>query len=247
MRRGASTLAAIALSVAAAAPAFSAVGPKQQLSRSLPEVRFQSVTLGDALDFLRDVSGANIAVNWKALDALGVNRDTQVNLHVSGITLRKALEMTLTEAAGGDALTFYADEGVISITTRDLADHNMVTRVYPVEDLLMEVPDFTDAPQLNLTQQQQSGGGGGQALGQGGGGGGGIQQTSSIFGNGSSQNNQPKPSISKTQRADELISLIESIVYPEIWKDNGGTASCKYWNGMLIVTAPRSVQEAIGG
>src|ERR1700712_4700759 len=160
MRRGASILAAITLSALAAAPSFAKTS-KQQLSQSLPEVRFQSVTLGDAIDFLRDVTGANIAVNWKAIDALGVNRETQVNLHVSGITLRKALDMTLTEAAGGDALTLYVDEGVISIIPRELADRSMVTRIYPVEDLLMEVPDFTDAPQLSLNQSQSQGGGGG--------------------------------------------------------------------------------------
>lgn len=247
MRRGASILAAVTLSVAAAAPTFAKTS-KQQLSQALPELRFQAVTLGDAIDFLRDVSGANIAVNWKALDAAGVTRDTQVNLHVSGITLRKALDMTLTEAAGGDALTFYVDDGVISITTRELADRSMVTRVYPVEDLLMEVPDFTDAPQLSLTQQQsQGGGGGGTALGQGGGGGG-IQQSGTLFGNGGTSNNQNQtPGRSKSARAQDLIGLIEAVVFPEIWKDNGGTASCQYFNGMLIVTAPRSVQEAIGG
>jgi hypothetical protein len=247
MRRGASILAALTLSVAAAAPTF-ALGTKQQLSQTLPELRFEAVTLGDAIDFLRDVSGANIAVNWKALDATGVSRDTQVNLHVSGITLRKALEMTLSEAAGGDALTFYVDEGVISITTRDLADHSMVTCVYPVEDLLMEIPDFTDAPQVTLDNtSSQGGGGGGTALGQGGGGGQ-ISTTNNIFGNSNSTNNQNRVvGTTKVQRAQDLISLIEAVVNPDIWKDNGGAATCTYFNGMLIVTAPRSVQEAIGG
>jgi len=246
MRRGASILAALTLSVAAAAPTF-ALGTRQQLSQTLPELRFEAVTLGDAIDFLRDVSGANIAVNWKALDATGVSRDTQVNLHVSGITLRKALEMTLSEAAGGDALTFYVDEGVISITTRDLADHSMVTCVYPVEDLLMEIPDFTDAPQVTLNNTSSQGGGGGTALGQGGGGGQ-ISSTNSLFGGSSSTNNQNRAvGKTKVQRAQDLISLIEAVVNPDIWKDNGGAATCMYFNGMLIVTAPRSVQEAIGG
>ena len=33
----------------------------------------------------------------------------------------------------------------------------------------------------------------------------------------------------------------------EMWRDNGGTAAIRYFNGHLIVTAPRSIQEAIGG
>src|SRR5689334_18811856 len=103
---------------------------RQQLAQRLPELRFQGVTLGDAIEFMRDVSGANIAVNWKALEGAGVNRDTPVNLHLNGISLRKAMDMVLNEAAGGDALTYYVDQGVIEITTRDLADRAMVTRVY---------------------------------------------------------------------------------------------------------------------
>ena len=67
------------------------------------------------------------------------------------------MEMVLTEASGGDTLSYVVDQGVIEITTRDLADHMMVTRVYPVEDLLMVIPDFTDAPQFSLDASQNQG------------------------------------------------------------------------------------------
>jgi hypothetical protein len=36
------------------------------------------------------------------------------------------------------------------------------------------------------------------------------------------------------------------VVRPEIWRENGGTASIQYILGELIITAPLSVQEAIG-
>ena len=96
-------------------------------------------------------------MNWKALEGAGVTRDAQINMHLTGITLRKAMEMVLTEASGGDTLSYVVDQGVIEITTRDLADHMMVTRVYPVEDLLMVIPDFTDAPQFSLDASQNQG------------------------------------------------------------------------------------------
>src|SRR6185312_11655641 len=128
-------LASTVLGLAIASPVFSAVPVHQQLAQRLPELRFQGVTLADAIDFMRDVSGVNIAVNWRALEAAGVARDTQVNIHLAGISLRKALEMVLNDASGGDAITYYIDEGVVEITTRELADHSMVTRVYPVDDL----------------------------------------------------------------------------------------------------------------
>ena len=52
---------------------------------------------------------------------------------------------------------------------------------------------------------------------------------------------------SKTERANELMDLIRNIVQPDVWTENGGKAAIRYWNGNLIVTAPRSVLEAIGG
>jgi hypothetical protein len=51
----------------------------------------------------------------------------------------------------------------------------------------------------------------------------------------------------KQERADDLVTLVRETIRPEIWKENGGTAAVRYYNGNLIVTAPRSVQEAIGG
>ena len=248
MRRTALTLAAIGLSVLvfATVPARADGVVSQQLSTRLPELNFQGVTFNDALDFLRDVSGANITVNWKALEGTGVTRDAQINLHLTGITLRKALEMVLTEASGGDTLSYVVDQGVIEITTRDLADHMMVTRVYPVEDLLMVVPDFTDAPQFSLDASQNQGNSGGSgASGSGGVGQGGV--SNQLFGNTGTTNANTQQMKTKEERAQELVDLIEAVVSPDIWKEQGGPATIRYYNGMLVVTAPRAIQEAIGG
>lgn len=242
------TLAALGMTLVcfAATPVRADAVVSRQLNSRLPELNFQGVTLADALDFMRDVSGANITVNWKALEATGITKDAQVNLHLNGITLRKALEMVLTEASGGDTVTYVVDQGVIEITTRDLADHMMVTRVYPVEDLLMVIPDFTDAPQFSLDASQNQGQGGGSSGGSGQGGGTGGVSNTLFQGNGQTTANSEQVK-TKAERAQELVELIEAVVSPDIWKDNGGTASIKYYNGMLVVTAPRSVQEAIGG
>lgn len=248
MRRTALTLAALGFSffLSAATPVHADATVSRQLSTRLPELNFQGVTLNDALDFMRDVSGANISVNWKALEAGGMTRDAQVNLHLTGITLRKALDMLLTEAAGGDTVTYVVDQGVIEITTRELADHMMTTRVYPVEDLLMIIPDFNDAPQFSLDASQNQGsqgggaGGAGQGLGQGG-----ISNTL-LAGGGNATGNTEQVK-TKAERAQELVDLIQAVVSPDVWKDAGGTATIKYYNGMLVVTAPRPVQEAIGG
>src|SRR5947209_2315500 len=85
-----------------AIPASAATSPtRRQLASVLPEVKFDGVALAESLDFLRDVSGANITVNWKALEEAGVTRDTPINIRLRHVSLKKAMEMVLSEAGGG--------------------------------------------------------------------------------------------------------------------------------------------------
>jgi uncharacterized membrane protein YgcG len=243
-----SVAVALFAAIFAMSPATARAGTtNRQLDATLPELRLDGVSLADSIDFLRDVSDANIVVNWKALEEAGVSRDAPVTLHLRNISLRKAMQLILSEASGGDKLSFTLDQGVIEITTQELADQKMFTCIYPVDDLIMDVPDFTDAPDFSLsstsnnTAQNPSGSSGGVPQA------GGV--SSSPFGgsNGGGGANGTDQGKTKTERADDLIKLIEATVQPDIWKDNGGTASITYFNGNLIVTAPRSVQEAIGG
>ena len=206
------------------------------LDQRLPEMKFTGVTLGDAIDFLRDAGGVNIHVNWKALEEHNVTPDTTVNVRLRAVTVRKILTVLLSEAGGGDALTFYVDEGVVEVTTRDLADKKVYTKVYPVDDLVMEIPQFAEPPSFNLqsTTDQSRGGGGGGGSG--------------IFGgSGSDQNRDQANTTTRDQRGEELVQLITETVRPDIWAVNGGTATIRYFRGNLVVTAPRSVHEALAG
>ena len=242
------SLAALLLPLIAASPTTQPetsdgkVPAAAALQKKLPEIKFNSVALEDAIDFLRDVSGANIHVNWRALELMNVTRQTPISVRLNDVSLRRVLKSVLDEAGAGEQLTWYIEEGVIEITTREIADQQMITRVYPVEDLVMEIPNFA-GPQFNLGNQtaQISGGGGG-----GGGGSSGLF-TGSGGGGAGGGNSFALEATTKQQRADSLVKLIQETIKPEIWRENGGTASIRYFNGHLIVTAPRSVQEAIGG
>jgi hypothetical protein len=245
MRRSASFLAASFLA-ALLCPVLFARGEssaRQALDRDTPAVKLDSVALKDALDFVQDLSGANLHVNWAALQAAGVTKDAVVDVHLRGVPLRKLLNLILSEAAAGNAvLTYYVDDNVIEVTTLELADKVMVTQLYPVDDLLMDVPDFK-APNLTLSQ-----GGGGASAGAGGGsGGGGGGSSGNLLGSSGSASGNNSNTLTRAEKAQQLIDLITSIVRPEIWSTNGGPASIRIFNGSLIVTAPRSVQEAIDG
>ena len=229
----------------AAAPAAAAVKPspraaaaaqvdaKRALATRMPEMKLGSVRLQDAVEFLQDTSGANIHVNWRALETVNITRETPVDLRLQSMPLRKLIQYLLMEADGQGLTTFYAEDGVIEITTRELADQRLITKVYPVEDLLLTIPDFTDAPDFSLQQAQVSGGGGGGGSGQ------------SLLGNAATgdENNR----VANAARGQELVELVMNTVEPEAWRENGGTGSIRYFRGRLIVTAPRSVHEKIGG
>lgn len=238
-------LAAAALAVALfASLAFhpAHAGPATRtLDRSLPEMKFTGVTFGEAIEFLRDVSGLNIHVNWKALEEQAVTPDSPINIRLRAVSMRKVLNLLLSEASGGDTLAWYVDQGVVEITTKELADKKMYTKVYPVDDLIMDVPDFDMAPSFNLQQATQ------QSQGTGGGGGGGSSGSQGLFGNANQNDTRRELTKTKTERGEELVLLIKELVQPDVWVDSGGPAQIRYYNGSLIVTAPRSVHEAIGG
>ncbi len=225
-----------------------AISARGSLNRSMSSVKMEAVTLKDALDYVTDLSGANVNVNWKALEQAGVDKSTVVTMHLHDVTLRKALNVLLSQASSqNDLLTYYVSENVIEITTREIADQMMVTKVYPIDDLLVDVPDYTSIPDITQgsnSMSGQSGGTGGTSVGASSGsssGGGG----SSLFGS-SSSSSQTK-SVSKTEKAQQIIDLIEAVIRPDIWTTNGGKAQIRYFNGSLIVTAPRSVHEEISG
>jgi hypothetical protein len=207
--------------------------PAVALNRKLPELRFTQIPLGDAIDHVREHTGANIHVNWRAMELLNVTRDMPVSLNLRDVTARRALKALLDETGVGEFLTYYVDEGVIEVTTKEIADQKLITRVYPVEDLVVEVPNFA-GPTFNLQQSSQTSGAGG------GGGGGGTLISGDTA-------NTAQDQTTKGQRADALVRLVTETVRPEVWRENGGTASVRYFNGHLIVTAPRSVHEQLGG
>jgi len=89
--------------------------------------------------------------------------------------------------------------------------------VYPVQDLLVSLPDFTDAPELN------------------------FQSAMAGQGNLFRERRRRGTRVPKTD-PKELIRLIEAVIEPEAW---GDTATIDYFNGCLVVTAPKRIHEML--
>jgi type II secretory pathway component GspD/PulD (secretin)/tetratricopeptide (TPR) repeat protein len=203
---------------------------ENQLDRKLPEVRFDNVGFGDVVDFLRDVSGTNIFVKWKTLEGAGVDRSTPVTANLHNVKFSKALNTILQDGLGGQAkLAYTVDEGVITISTAEELAHNVSVRVYDIRDLIINIPDFTDAPQFSLDSAQNTGGGAS------GGGGGGVQMGNMLFNGGTAANMETGPT--RQELVDSITKLIEDTVATDTWKDNGGAVGAlRELQGQLVVT-----------
>ncbi|MFO1006236.1 MAG: hypothetical protein U0929_09765 [Planctomycetaceae bacterium] len=141
---------------------------EQKISDALDQVtslEFPDNTLREVVDFISTLHNIPIRLDEKALEDEGVNAETRINLVVSGITLRSALNLLL-EKVGDVELTYIVDDEVMKITTLEKAQSKPQTRVYPVGDLVI--------PIIAIQSSTGGGGVGGGGGGVGGGGGGGF-------------------------------------------------------------------------
>ena len=203
------------------------------------DVKFDAVPLVDVLEFLATQGRMNMMVNWSALELMGIDRNTPVTLNLRGVNILTALRMTARTVS--DQIGFDVDENILVVTTRELADARMVTRLYPIDDLLSVVPSFDDAPEFSL--QSSSGGGGGSGGSGGGGGGGGLFGGGAGNGGASGGGNggADGAELTRVERAEQIIQLLQATVEPDVWDVNGGRASMRYFAGNLIVTGPARV------
>lgn len=127
----------------------------QEELKNTTEVNFTDIPLKDALDYLEELHHIEIWPDTKLLSEEGISTDTTVTLVMSGITLRSVLRLLLEPLL----LTYVIEDEVLKITTETAASEKMVTRVYPVADLVVPI----------MSPQMGGGGMGGQRGGMGGG------------------------------------------------------------------------------
>ncbi len=198
------------------------------LDHRLPQVELPNIPFSDAIDYLRDVTGANILVNWKALEADSIDKTTTtVTVALHDVKFSKVLDIILQEAGAGK-LAYTIDEGVITVSTADELNKAVKTQVYDITDLLIN-PNFD--PTI-----QSIGGGSAQVTGGGGGSGGGTLQAGT-------QSN----TTDREQQLTDIKKKIENTVEFSSWKDNdpNGYGQIDDFNNQLIITQTSEVHEKI--
>ena len=126
--------------------------------------------LKEVVDDIAFNNNIPIVLDTKALEELGVDTAQPITRNLKGVTLRSALRLMLNELE----LTYIIKDEVLQITTPDKAESQLITKVYPVGDLVIPV----------ISGGGQFGGGGGQGGGGFGGGGGGFGGGGGGFGGG---------------------------------------------------------------
>ena len=194
----------------------------RQLRQVLPEVRFDQLPLEAVIEGLRQASGANLFVTWRALHEAGVEKTAPVSLRLKGLTLGQVLTKVMDDVAvNSDALLdFTVHDGVIVVTSvKDLSRYTFV-RSYDVRDIVDEattpVPVFPPAPPFGLwaaptTNPAPPPGSAGVCF-------------------------QGAPVTPRQERVDVLCRLITETVAPDSWRDAGGILGAVYeFGGRLVV------------
>lgn len=119
------------------------VGPKltpQEVAllktlNSTLSVDFAETSLKDALAYIQERTGLSIIVDPGALREAMVEYDDPVSFKVKRVTVRTILRKVL----GDKGLAYVLREGTVQVVTQQRARELMITRTYPIDDLIGNV------------------------------------------------------------------------------------------------------------
>lgn len=206
-----------------------------KLSRPIT-VTFTDQRLEDILSFIAQYSGAQIeALYADDRNPDGLERDRTITVRAENATVLRLIESVLQKASDGfsDNTWQMADTGELQIGPKSRLNKFRRVQLYDINDLLLEIPEYTDVPLIDLQSVLQSGqGGGGQ----------------SPFSGAGDDQQQDDKRVERQEKANEIIDIITQTVEPEQWVDGGGTGgTLRYWQGTLIVNAPDYMHRQLNG
>lgn len=198
---------------------------------------FDGDPLKDVLQRLADANDVNISVVWSDLAAAAIAPSAPVILKLSNpVPLSTALREVLDNVGGNAELGYLANGGLIKVATRSFLDRHVTEEVYDVRDLLMPIPDFNDAPTMDLANLNVFV----------------AARSAGAFAGGNHTlypDEEDEYAEEHSERdADKLISLIRDTIRPDSWRANGGdVGSITEINGQLVITQTPTGHARIGG
>jgi type II secretory pathway component GspD/PulD (secretin) len=206
------------------------------LTQKRVPVNFEDNRLEDVLKFVQTVTNLNMDVDWPSLEAANIDKETQVSLKLTNVPVRTVLDRVM-EKLSPDATTgagWTVNDGVLTVASKEALNKNTLPLIYDIRDLLIEVPDYTAAPEFDLQSVLQN-------SGQGGGGGG-----QSPFRDNQQQNAANRRTLQ--ERTEDLIRIITSNIDSPSWLENGGeVGKIQQFQGNLIITQTPNNHRAVVG
>ena len=204
-------------------------------------VNFDKTPARTAFEYVADQIGVSLIVRYEGEGgAGGIDPELEISMQLDGAPALTVLERLLEMCAVDDPCTWQLRDGFVEAGTKDRLSVPAARelRMYPIRDLLFEPPYFDNAPDFNLSAAIEQGG---QQGGQGGGGGGFGGGGGGIIGD----VGEDPERMSEDERAEQLQEIIEEQCEPEAWTD--GTATMRYYQGVLIIRAPDYIHRQIDG
>lgn len=110
------------------------------------EFNFQEAALAEVIDKFREITGANFHVHWRVLQAVDIDKYTEISFRAKEISVARALDLAVDQLNADkdkfDSIYWVLNRNVVEITTGEVLDSTMRTRVYEVGDLLHVAGNF---------------------------------------------------------------------------------------------------------
>lgn len=203
-------------------------------------VDFRNKPMREILDELRTMTGVNIVPQDQYLREENISLDYPVDhLVLQQVSLKTVLNLLLSKAR----LTYVVQDGVVLVTTPAAKRQDLVTRIYPIRDLIHPRGDLAagnphstwqlgpDGPvQLTWTKQRLDGS---------------MADPSTDSAGGATLANDGRR-VGQTMH-EQLKDLIVHTIQPSTWDQQGGSGKIEYYPvaGSLIVTQTGDIQEQI--
>lgn len=227
---------------------------ESRLGDRIDPVKIENAPAEAAFKWWARTAGIPMLIDWQALALDGVDQETRVNVDLRHAPAGVVLSILMRQVAPeGVPLMYETTPHYLEVMTRRQANQRTVVRVYDIGDLLAEIPQFTNAPRMDL----------GSALGGSNNGG----NNSSGNSNSSDSNSgsrgrtnfgtqnlfEQQTTTSETatrtraERGEELADLIRDTIEPDVWIERGGQySSIRVFGSRLIINAPPYVHRQIG-
>lgn len=206
-----------------------------KLERDRIPVHFAENTLEEAVDFVREVAGVNVDVHWRSLEDIGVTRQTPVSLRLTDVPVKVVLDRIVAKTS--DPVTpagWAVRDGVVTVASQSLLDRDTETLVYDVRDLLIEVPDFGNFPNVDLADVIRATNSEDLSL---------ASDPFSLEGEGGI-----RPTINDRPRVEQIMGIIRQNIDFDSWQSNGGTVgSIQDLGGQLVITNTPDNHRQVAG